>query len=67
MFQGGFSNYGIDWEGPVPEMSPDVVEVPVTNCPFSEIQVNALPTVTSLSYVDAVQTFADIINLLPNN
>lgn len=67
MFQGDFTNYGIDWEGPVPEMSPDVVEVPETNCPFSEIQVNALPIVTNLSYIEAVHTFADIIKLLPNN
>ena len=67
MFWGDFTNYGIDWEGPVPETSPDVVEVPETNCPFSEVQANMLPTVTNLNYLEAVQTFIHIVNLLPNN
>ena len=56
-----------NWESPVPETSPNVVEVLETNCPFSEVQAIMPPTVTNLNYLEAVQTFIHIANLLPNN
>ncbi|CAH3188561.1 unnamed protein product, partial [Porites lobata] len=42
VFQGDYSNYGIDWQGPVPEQCPDYVEVPDTNCPFTEEEMHLL-------------------------
>ena len=34
LFQGNFSNYGVDYEGPVPLPESETVEVPETVCPL---------------------------------
>lgn len=64
VFQGDYSNYGIDWQGPVPEPCPDYVEVPETNCPFDEEEMHLLPRTDNLTYLEGLEVFNDLINLL---
>ncbi|CAH3122845.1 unnamed protein product, partial [Porites lobata] len=64
VFQGDYSNYGIDWQGPVPEQCPDYVEVPDTNCPFTEEEMHLLPVTDNLTYLEGVEVFNQITNLL---
>jgi len=64
VFQGDYANYGIDWQGPVPETSPDYVDVPDTNCPFTEEQRRVLPRTENLSYIEGVEAFSSIVSLL---
>ena len=40
--QNGFTNYGIDWDGPVPAPSPESVEVPETRCPIDPERLQSL-------------------------
>ena len=56
-------NYGIDWQGPIPDQDPDSVEVPETTCPFTEEQVNNLPTIDNLNSYEGSQIFNQITGL----
>ena len=62
--QGDYGNYGIDWQGPVPEPSSDYVDVPATNSPFTEEQMHALCTTENLTYVEGVEAFTYITSLI---
>ena len=58
------SNYGIDWQGPIPEQHPDSVEVPDTNCPFTEDELNLLPNTYDMNYLAGVDAFTHIKTML---
>lgn len=64
VFQGDYSNYGIDWQGPIPEQCPDYVEVADKNCPFTEEEMHLLPLKDNLTYIEGVEVFSEITNLL---
>lgn len=62
--QADYANYGIDWQGPVPDPSPDYVDVPDTTCPFTEEEMHTLPTTEDLTYVEGVEAFSYITSLI---
>ena len=64
--QNDYRNFGIDWQGPIPEPSPDVVDVPDTNCPFSDDQMHLLPNTDGLNYVEGIEVYQHITNLIPH-
>ena len=57
-------NLGIDWDGPVTENEPEIVEVPATNCPLNDVQVdqviNQMPQ--ELTFNNAFDTYEVILN-----
>ena len=57
-------NYGVDWHGLIPDPSPDLVEVAQATCPFTEDQLPTLPQTDELTYLEGVETFVDIVQLL---
>lgn len=58
-------SYGIDWSGPIPDLSMDLdlVEVAETTCPFHEDQLATLPETEDLTHLDGVEAFQNIIHL----
>ena len=61
------NEYGIDWDGPPPRgncETDDLVRVPDTACPFTQDQVSALPRTYNMNYLDGVETFQQILNLM---
>ena len=63
--QNNFTYYGADWAGPIPEIEPDIVYVPETDCPFSNEQLRALPRMDVMSYLEGMQLYEQIIGMLP--
>lgn len=55
----------MDWCGPIPESDSDeLVEFPDTRCPFLQDQVNVLPKTDNMNYLDGIETFRQIVNLI---
>lgn len=57
-------NYGVDWHGPIPDPSPDLVEVAQATCPFTADQLANLPQIDGLTYLEGVETFVNIVQLV---
>lgn len=57
--QGNFSHYGIDWEGPLPSTTEEVVEVPETRCPLDSLQLQTLAgmNLADVSIADALEQY----------
>lgn len=58
------STYGIDWDGPVTEVQPDFVEVPETNCPLADAQIeevmNQVPE--DVTIMNAVDVYLHVVS-----
>ncbi|CAB3991437.1 PREDICTED: uncharacterized protein LOC107331191 [Paramuricea clavata] len=50
-FQNDSTYYGVDWAGPIPEIDPDIVAVPDTDCPFNNEQLRELPRLDGMTYL----------------
>ena len=56
-------NYGIDWEGPIPESSlgdSETVEVPETSCPMSTRDLECMQCIYSNEVILASDSHADV-------
>ena len=59
LFQEDISNYGIDWQGPVPPPCEENVEVPDTNCPLDDNCIQSLARLVPVEDL-SINTAADV-------
>ena len=60
--QGAEGNYGLDWDGPVPDAEADIVEVPETNCPLDNMQIGARRVLMNVTISNAVDAYFDVLH-----
>jgi len=63
VFQGNFSCYGIDWEGPLPSTTEEAAEIPETRCPLDSLQLQTLAgmNLADVSIADALEQYHHVV------
>ena len=56
--------YGIDWDGPVGEVQPNFVQLPETNCPLADAQLEEVMSQVpqDVTIMNAVDVYLHIVS-----